>query len=112
MSKNQTSESPQTLAEEKDLVGIVSHDLLACPFCGQMPEHRPRIQGPPEHGAGAYWPEHVHCRACNILFRRGENNVVDPVARWNKRFDPANVASDLSRPSVDATSTQDATGRD
>jgi len=82
---------------------IASHDLLACPFCGQMPEHRPRIQGPPEHGAGAYWPEHVHCLTCKILFRRGENNVVDPVARWNKRFDPAN--SVLYPPSGSITTT-------
>jgi len=29
MSQNQTPESPETPAEEKDLVGIVSHDLLA-----------------------------------------------------------------------------------
>jgi len=29
MSKNHTSESPETPAEEKDLGGIVSHDLLA-----------------------------------------------------------------------------------
>lgn len=42
MSQNQTSKTPETPTEEKDLVGIVSHDLLASYVrtCAALENHR------------------------------------------------------------------------
>ena len=73
---------------------MVRPALLPCPFCGEVPNYRPRIQGPVEHGPGAYWPESVACNACMIVFRRGERGTEDPVARWNTRQPNGKVSHD------------------
>ena len=73
-------------------LGVKAPALKPCPFCNGAPEYAPLSQG---HAPGHYWPEHVRCLACHIMFRTGEASVADAVLHWNTRHGGLLAQSDV-----------------
>jgi len=61
---------------------MTREDLKSCPFCGEQPEYRARVESPRHN---SHWPEAVQCVGCGVLFRSGERNVTSAVDAWNTR---------------------------